>query len=59
VVGRILVVGGAGVFGRRLVEGLLATTDLEVVVAGRDVGRATAAAAGARARAPFSWTSRP
>lgn len=32
---RILVVGGAGAFGRRLVEGLLATTDSTVIVAGR------------------------
>jgi len=32
---RILVVGGAGAFGRRLVEGLLATTDATVIVAGR------------------------
>ncbi len=32
---RILVVGGAGAFGRRLVEGLLATTQASVIVAGR------------------------
>jgi hypothetical protein len=32
---RILVVGGAGAFGQRLVEGLLATTEASVIVAGR------------------------
>ncbi|HLY91236.1 MAG TPA: saccharopine dehydrogenase NADP-binding domain-containing protein [Acetobacteraceae bacterium] len=37
---KVLVIGGAGAFGRRLVRGLLATTDLEVVVAGRDLARA-------------------
>ncbi|MCB8819059.1 DUF4166 domain-containing protein [Microvirga rosea] len=36
-ISRILVVGGKGVFGRRLVEGLLATTDVEVIVGGRTV----------------------
>ena len=32
---RVLVVGGAGVFGSRLVEGMVATMDLCVVIAGR------------------------
>jgi hypothetical protein len=32
---RILIVGGAGAFGKRLVDGLLATTDTMVIVAGR------------------------
>ncbi len=32
---RVLVVGGTGSFGQRLVEGLLATTDVTVIVAGR------------------------
>lgn len=32
---RVLVVGGAGSFGQRLVEGLLATTDVTVIVGGR------------------------
>jgi hypothetical protein len=41
---RVLVVGGAGVFGSRLVEGLVATTDAEVLVAGRDLNRAQLAA---------------
>lgn len=41
---RILIVGGAGVFGRRLAEGLLATTTAELVIAGRSLARAEAAA---------------
>jgi len=45
---KVLVIGGAGAFGRRLVHGLLATTDLEVVVGGRDLARAQAAADEAR-----------
>jgi len=36
---RILVVGGAGAFGQRLVEGLLATTDVTVIVGGRSLQR--------------------
>lgn len=50
---RVLVVGGAGVFGSRLVDAALATTDWEVVVAGRDAARtrAFAAARGARVSA--------
>jgi hypothetical protein len=50
----VVVVGGAGAFGRRLVEGLVATSDLAVVVAGRDLARAEACARGfpvGRARA--------
>jgi len=39
VTGPILVVGGTGVFGRRLVRGLVATTDLDVIVAARDLRR--------------------
>jgi len=39
-----LVVGGTGAFGRRLVEGLIATTDFEVMIAARDVVRARALA---------------
>jgi hypothetical protein len=48
----VLVVGGAGAFGGRLVAGLIATTDFDVVIAGRDLQRsaAHAAAYGARAR---------
>ena len=37
---RVLVVGGAGVFGRRLAEGLRATTDVEFIIAGRSAERA-------------------
>jgi len=50
----VLVVGGSGAFGGRLVAGLIATTGLTVVIAGRDLQRAAAQAAafgGARARA--------
>ncbi len=39
---RVLVVGGAGVFGSRLVDAVLAGTAWEVVVAGRDAGRTEA-----------------
>jgi saccharopine dehydrogenase-like NADP-dependent oxidoreductase len=42
---RVLVVGGTGGFGRRLVEGLIATTDLAVVIASRDRARGQALAA--------------
>jgi len=41
---RVLVVGGAGVFGRRLVEGLHATTKAWIIVAGRSGVRAERAA---------------
>jgi saccharopine dehydrogenase-like protein len=49
----VLVVGGTGAFGGRLVSGLYNTTDLDVVISARDLDRATAAAAvhGKRARA--------
>lgn len=40
----VLVVGGSGAFGARLVEGLVATTDFAVIVAGRDHARAEAVA---------------
>jgi hypothetical protein len=48
----VLIVGGAGAFGSRLVEGLIATTEFDVVIAGRDLARAEAQAAtfGGRAR---------
>ncbi|WP_395646895.1 SDR family oxidoreductase [Terricaulis sp.] len=46
---RILIVGGAGVFGRRLAEGLRDTTDAELVIAGRSLARAEAAALAVRA----------
>lgn len=42
---RVLIVGGAGVFGRRLAEGLLATTDATLIIAGRSRARAEAARA--------------
>jgi saccharopine dehydrogenase-like NADP-dependent oxidoreductase len=47
----ILVVGGTGAFGSRLVDGLIATTDLGVIIAGRDLPRA-------EARAVVAGTSR-
>lgn len=49
----VLVVGGAGAFGGRLVDGLICTTELDVIVAGRDLARAKAkaTACGPRARA--------
>ncbi|HEX5005956.1 MAG TPA: saccharopine dehydrogenase NADP-binding domain-containing protein, partial [Hyphomonadaceae bacterium] len=39
---RVVVVGGAGVFGSRLVRGLVQTTDAEIIVAGRNLARAEA-----------------
>jgi saccharopine dehydrogenase-like NADP-dependent oxidoreductase len=39
------VIGGTGGFGRRLVEGLVATTDLDVVIAARDLARGQSLAA--------------
>ena len=49
----VLVVGGTGAFGGRLVRGLIDTTDFAVAIAGRDLDRATAVAAalGPRVRA--------
>lgn len=47
---RVLVVGGAGVFGARLVEGLAATTDYAIIIAGRDNLRSETAAAALRGR---------
>lgn len=49
---RVLVVGGTGVFGERLVAGLLGTTGFDVLVAGR--GEARLAALVARRNAPGS-----
>ena len=40
----VLVMGGTGTFGRRLVRGLIAATDLDVVIAGRNLEHATALA---------------
>lgn len=37
--GHVLIVGGAGVFGRRLAEGLRATTDVRITLAGRSKTR--------------------
>lgn len=39
---KILIVGGAGVFGSRLTTGILATTGFDVIVAGRDQARCEA-----------------
>jgi hypothetical protein len=49
----VLVVGGTGAFGGRLVDGLIRTTEFDVVIAGRDLARAEtkAASCGPRARA--------
>jgi hypothetical protein len=49
----VLVVGGTGAFGSRLVDGLIRTSDFGVVVAGRDLARteARATALGSRVRA--------
>ena len=41
---RVLIVGGAGVFGRRLATGLRATTDAHIILAGRSHARAQEAA---------------
>lgn len=41
---RVLIVGGAGVFGRRLAEGLRATAMVEPIIAGRSADRALRAA---------------
>jgi hypothetical protein len=41
---RVVLVGGAGIFGSRLARGLVATSSAEVVIAGRDLSRAQAAA---------------
>ena len=41
---RVLIVGGAGVFGRRLAEGLRATAETELIIAGRSADRALRAA---------------
>ncbi len=40
-----MVIGGTGGFGRRLVEGLVATSDLDVIIAARHLDRARALAA--------------
>src|SRR5262245_51081785 len=49
---RVVVIGGTGAFGARLVEGLVATTSLAVVIAGRRSGPAQALAAALRAKYP-------
>ncbi|MEP7210139.1 MAG: DUF4166 domain-containing protein [Alphaproteobacteria bacterium] len=41
---RILLVGGAGVFGSRLARGLVDTANAEIILAGRDLEKAKAAA---------------
>ena len=43
---RVLVIGGTGVFGSRLVEGLLASTAFDLVLGGRNQARLQAFAAG-------------
>lgn len=49
---RVLVVGGAGTFGSLLADGIAATTGCEVVLAGRNLGKAGEAANRLRARHP-------
>src|SRR5262249_19539416 len=49
---RVLVSGGTGSFGARLVETLVATTDLDVIVAARGLQRARALAAALHIRYP-------
>src|SRR5215471_11455551 len=49
---RILISGGTGQFGARLVEALAATTDLDLVIAARDMQRVEALAAALRKRYP-------
>ena len=49
---RILVLGGSGVFGRRLAARLAAEPGFEVILASRSVARATACCAAIRARSP-------
>ena len=39
---RVLIIGGAGVFGERLTLGILNTTPWHVIVAGRDAARLAA-----------------
>lgn len=48
----VLVVGGAGVFGGRLVEGLAATSTFDLAIAGRDLDRAEAEAREVMGRHP-------
>lgn len=43
---RVLIVGGAGVFGRRLAAGLREISDAHIIIAGRSLERARQAAAG-------------
>jgi hypothetical protein len=49
---KVMVIGGRGGFGRRLVEGILVTTEFSVVIAGRDEAANEAYAAGLRTRFP-------
>jgi len=50
--GTVLILGGSGTFGSRLAEGIAATTDLALIVAGRDGAKARATAAQLLARFP-------
>jgi len=51
---RVLVVGGTGAFGRRLAERLAATTDCEIILAGRTAAKLDAAAATLKVKYPGS-----
>ncbi len=46
---KVLILGGAGTFGRRLAEGLAASSGAEIIIAGRSLARARAAALALRA----------
>src|SRR6185503_19152345 len=49
---RVLVVGGTGAFGRKLTEQLAATTDCELILAGRTAAKLDAAIAALKAKYP-------
>jgi NAD(P)-dependent dehydrogenase (short-subunit alcohol dehydrogenase family) len=51
---RVLVVGGTGTFGSRLVRGLVANTDFHVIVGGRHMERSSALAADLFASSPHA-----
>jgi hypothetical protein len=53
---RVLVVGGSGAFGARLVAALVAASSFDIIVAGRDLRRAEAAIASVTASRPDDRT---
>ena len=52
---RILLVGGAGVFGSRLARGLADTVDADVLIAGRSLAKAQAIAREVKRPAQLRW----